>query len=121
MHESTDIRDFKALCSYDILTCDVSFISIRKIFAHLRNLSSRMILLFKPQFDLQIGSSQISSARSRVFNKKGVIKDSKKRDILLSDFEIFIKQNDFEIMHMQMAQPRGKEGNCEYFFYIKKY
>lgn len=56
-YEQTDIRDFAKVKHepYDIIVCDVSFISLSMIIDAILTLSSIdtiMILLYKPQFEV---------------------------------------------------------------------
>ena len=54
--ENCDIRDFKSDISFDIVTCDVSFISILKIIDSINSLDFKnIIILFKPQFEVGTG------------------------------------------------------------------
>ncbi len=111
--ENCDIRDFamKIDQSYDLLTCDVSFISIKHIFNVLKNCADEMILLFKPQFELD---------RSIKRTKRGVVKDSEALFFALESFQTFLVAQGFEILLHQRACISGKEGNWEYFFWIRK-
>ena len=65
--ENCDIRDFKSDISFDIVTCDVSFISILKIIDSINSLNFKnIIILFKPQFYFGTGVKR---------DKKGLVKD----------------------------------------------
>lgn len=99
--ENMDIRNFSihSLVSFDFLVCDVSFISLRLIFPYLKNLSNEMILLFKPQFEM-----------NKKFNKKNITK-------ALDDFLNFLSP--CKIIKIDESKIRGKEGNEEYFIWLK--
>lgn len=111
--ENCDIREFakSVYRPYDLLTCDVSFIGIERIFDALKSCADEMILLFKPQFELD---------RNIKRSKKGVIKDLKAKDKALQSFKEYLTRQGFEVLLHQMACISGKEGNWEYFFWIKK-
>jgi 23S rRNA (cytidine1920-2'-O)/16S rRNA (cytidine1409-2'-O)-methyltransferase len=54
-YEQTDIRDFSGETIYDIIVCDASFISLSQILDALLShacLTTNIILLFKPQFEV---------------------------------------------------------------------
>lgn len=108
--EKCDIRDFKKLCEYDFLTCDVSFISIEKIFDSLKMMSKEMILLFKPQFEV---------GKSAKRDKKGVLQDVQIVAKALENFEKYLIEAGYDILRYEKSKISGREGNEEYFFHIR--
>jgi len=108
--ENTDIRDFEYSEKFDILVSDVSFISILKIFDKLKNFSDEMILLFKPQFE--VGKEAKRDKRGVVIDKEAIIKARK-------NFEKYVSK-DFEILRSEEASIKGKEGNIEYIYHLRR-
>ena len=108
--EQCDIREFNAPCFYDLLTCDLSFISIEKIFDALKRYSNEMILLFKPQFEVGRGIKR---------NKKGVVLDQLAILKALDQFEEFLCFEKFTILKKEKSCIKGRMGNVEYFFHIR--
>ncbi len=108
--ENTDIRDFTSDESFDIVTCDVSFISILNIIEDIHRLAKKdIIILFKPQFEVGNNVKR---------NKKGVVKDknaiNKARDKFL-DKTIQLKWN---LKYSNISKVQGKDGNEEELFYF---
>ena len=73
IYEKTDVREFakENLNKVDLITCDVSFISLAEILPAICELASEnslIITLFKPQFEVGVGVKR---------NKKGVGTDAK--------------------------------------------
>jgi len=108
--ENTDIRDFESKDKFDILVSDVSFISLLKIFDKLKTLSDEMILLFKPQFEV---------GKSVKRDKKGVVLDKEAVKKARENFEKEVSK-EFEIIRSEKSSIRGKEGNIEYIYHIKR-
>lgn len=109
--EECDIRDFKDDRIFDLVVCDVSFISLYKLLESFKALQSReYIWLFKPQFEVGKNAKR---------DKKGVLKD---KNLGLKALEKFCQyvQNDFHIIHTQKSALLGKEGNEEFFIYVKR-
>lgn len=109
LFENTDIRNFKSDKNFEIITCDVSFISLKKIFAILCAFGDEMILLFKPQFE-------VGKLHRR--NSKGVLLEGAEQSAL--EFSNYLTKAGFKIQSYAEANPKGKEGNVEFFFHIKR-
>ena len=111
-YENTDIRAFKSDESFDIVLCDVSFISIEKILFCINNFAKDLIiLLFKPQFEV---------GKNIKRNKKGVIKN---KDIILkskNNFEKQCQKLNWDLKISAKSSLKGKEGNEEYFYLYSK-
>lgn len=109
--ENTDIRDFKDGC-FDLVVCDLSFISIDKIINNLLDVAKKdIIVLFKPQFEV---------GRLAKRNRKGVVTDSYAIESAIFNFELLLKQNMLNILKAQNSVIAGKEGNVERFYHIAK-
>lgn len=110
--ENTDIRDFKSDEIFDIVTCDVSFISIISIIYNIDILASKdIIILFKPQFEVGIGVKR---------DKKGVVKDTL---AIQKARETFLEKAGFlnwDLKYSSLSKLQGKDGNVEEFFYFSK-
>lgn len=111
LFEKTDIRTFKTKEQFDIITCDVSFISIFSILDVIQSLASlntEIYLLFKPQFEIKAEK-----------DKKGVLK--------LNDLEmnLFLKEafarieKTFQILKWEKASVKGANGNQEFILHLK--
>lgn len=111
-YQECDIRSFESDVQYDLVTCDLSFISIKHVFDKLLSLAkSDMILLFKPQFEV---------GKEAKRDKKGVVKDLKLIEQSIVKFETVVMQS-CEIVQKSRSQLSGKEGNVEWFYHVKKY
>lgn len=111
LFEECDIRDFSFDGKFDLLLCDVSFISLSKILDFLGVFSDEMILLFKPQFEVGIGVKR---------NKKGVIVDAGAIKRRMDEFLGELSSKSFEVCNVEKSLLKGKEGNEEFFIHIKK-
>jgi len=110
--ENTDIRDFKSEKPFDIITCDVSFISLHHILEAINVLSSKyMILLFKPQFEV---GKQIKR------DKNGVVMDKKAISAAMLKFEDTCTLMGWKRILMEASSITGKEGNVEYCYCYEK-
>ena len=110
--ENTDIRAFQSDEIFDIVTCDVSFISILHIIEDINRLASKdIIILFKPQFEVGTKVKR---------DKKGVVKD--KNAILKSreDFLAYTQKLNWKLKYSNMSKLQGKDGNEEELFYFSK-
>jgi 23S rRNA (cytidine1920-2'-O)/16S rRNA (cytidine1409-2'-O)-methyltransferase len=110
--ENTDIRDFKSIEAFDIVTCDVSFISILNIIKDINRLSSKeIIILFKPQFEVGTNVKR---------DKKGVVKDKKAIQKARENFIAQTQILDWKLNYSSMSKLQGKDGNEEELFYFSK-
>lgn len=109
--ENTDIREFESE-GFELIVCDVSFISLRLIIQKIFELCQReAVLLFKPQFEV---------GKNVKRNKKGVILDEREVLRALCEFEELLKNMGFKVCEIQKSILKGKNGNEEFFIHIQK-
>ena len=112
VRENTDIREFASEKKFDLITCDVSFISLNLILKSLASLAkSALIVLFKPQFEV---GAKIKR------NKKGVLKDEKAVRAARVKFERLCAELGLATLHASACKITGKEGNREFFYLLKR-
>ena len=95
----------------DLITCDVSFISLRKIipvFQKLLKENGEVVLLVKPQFEAK---------REEV--KKGLALNKYVHIRVLRDIIKTLEENGFSPCDLTFSKVRGTKGNIEYFIYSK--
>ena len=110
--EETDIRAFEPNEPFDLLTCDVSFISILQIIEAIDRLASAdMILLFKPQFE--VGRAVKRDSRGVVVNQESIAEAKRV-------FEAKTKELGWEECYSTTSKLTGKSGNIEYIYHFKK-
>ena len=108
--ENTDIRKFKSNIKYDIITCDVSFISIHNILYAINHLANKdIIILFKPQFEVGQNVKR---------NRAGVVQDLKAISLARDEFIDACIGLKWNLIYSNTSQVIGKEGNIEELFYF---
>ena len=112
VRENTDIREFSSEKKFDLITCDVSFISLNLILKSLTSLAKNaLIVLFKPQFEVGAEAKR---------NKKGVLKDEKAAHAARMKFERLCAELGLAALHASACKITGKEGNQEFFYLLKR-
>lgn len=99
--------------SIDLLVMDVSFISIVKIFPHLHKMTqagTKILSLVKPQFEL--GPSFL--------NKAGIVKDINLYPQIESRIREQLALAEFTVHDYFESEPRGTDGNLEFFVFASK-
>ena len=110
--ENQDIREFKSEEAFELITCDVSFISLHHILESINTLSSKyMILLFKPQFEV---------GKDIKRDKNGVVMDKKAIATAMLKFEDTCSLMGWNKLLMEASSITGKEGNIEYCYCYEK-
>lgn len=98
--------------SLDVITVDVSFISLSKIAHKLHEFSSEttdLIVLVKPQFEVG----------PKLVGKKGVVRDAKTHvEALLSVFDS-MKQSGLSPVSLTFSPITGPQGNIEFLVHLK--
>jgi len=111
VYEETDIRDFSA-DGFDVITCDVSFISILQILEAIDRLArADMVLLFKPQFE--VGRNVKRDSRGVVVNQEAIAEAKAK-------FEVRTKELGWQQLYETTSKLAGKSGNIEYIYHFRK-
>jgi 23S rRNA (cytidine1920-2'-O)/16S rRNA (cytidine1409-2'-O)-methyltransferase len=110
--EETDVRDFQPSEAFELVTCDVSFISILQIIDDINRLASKeMILLFKPQFE--VGRAVKRDSRGVVVNVEAIAEAKEK-------FEAKTRELGWEMCYSTTSKLTGKSGNIEYIYHFRK-
>ena len=108
--ENTDIREFKSNNKFDVVTCDVSFISILNIIEDIDRLSSnKIIILYKPQFEV---------GRNIKRDSKGMVLDLKAMQVCRDQFILKTQELGWNLIKSQQSKLAGKSGNVEELFYF---
>ena len=114
LYEETDIRDFKVEEAFELVTCDVSFISILQIIEDIDRLAKEgtdIIILYKPQFE--VGKDVKRDSR-------GVVQDADAIARRKEAFEAEAKKLGWELKYQALSKVTGKEGNQEYLYHFVK-
>jgi len=110
--ENQDIRAFESETRFELISCDVSFISLHHILEAINTLSSKyMILLFKPQFEV---------GKDVKRDKNGVVVDKKAVSAAMTKFEDSCTLLGWKKLLMEASSVTGKEGNIEYCYCYEK-
>ncbi len=111
--EHMDIRHYRPRTSYDLVTSDVSFISLLHILESVDILSSKwIILLFKPQFEV---------GRNVKRDKNGVVTDRRAIENAREKFEEACRTLEWKLIRIEPSSLKGKEGNIEYCYCFEKH
>lgn len=115
LYEKTDFLNFLSPIDIpvSVILADVSFISLTKILksAILNKWASNstdFLVMLKPQFEAPDS-----------FLKNGILKNSSYRRRIISDFELWLKKNNFIIIKKRDNHLAGKNGNIERFYHLK--
>ena len=114
INEETDIREFKSNKEFEVISCDVSFISILNIIEYINNLASvnsDIIILYKPQFEV---------GKDVRRNSKGVVIDNDAIERKKEIFELQSNNLNWELVYKEASKVIGKSGNQEYLYHFIK-
>ena len=112
IQENTDIREFQSDSKYEIITCDVSFISILYIIEEIDRLSDdKIIILYKPQFEV---------GRTTKRDSSGVVQDQEAINTCRDQFLETTNKLGWKLIVSNQSKLSGKSGNIEELFYFKK-
>jgi 23S rRNA (cytidine1920-2'-O)/16S rRNA (cytidine1409-2'-O)-methyltransferase len=113
VHEETDIRAFESE-PFDLITCDVSFISILQIIRDIDRLAKEgtdIIILYKPQFEV---------GKDVKRDSKGVVQDADAIARKKEGFVAEVQKLGWKLVKEAESKVAGKEGNQEYLFHFVK-
>lgn len=96
----------------DIITVDVSFISLKHILPKIVEIShnsTNIVALVKPQFE----------AGKENIGKKGIVKDKQVHLEVLYNLNNYIKINNLNLINIAYSPIKGASGNIEYLTHLK--
>ena len=114
VYEQTDIRDFEGQVDYEVISCDVSFISILQVTDAIDTLAKHgtdILILYKPQFE--VGKEVRRDSR-------GVVQDMDAIARRKEAFEAEAKRLGWDEVYQAPSKVAGKEGNLEYLYHFVK-
>jgi 23S rRNA (cytidine1920-2'-O)/16S rRNA (cytidine1409-2'-O)-methyltransferase len=97
----------------DLVTIDVSFISIEKIIPSVANLlkdSGYLLVLLKPQFE----------AKKREVGKGGIIREPQVQARVLGRFITWLTSHGFRLGGLVVSPILGASGNKEFFILLRR-
>lgn len=97
----------------DIITADVSFISLKLIFPKITEISNNytdIIVLIKPQFE----------AGRQNIGKNGIVRDKNVHLDIIKNIQMYCHENGLSLKDVTFSPIKGGDGNIEYLAYIKK-
>lgn len=113
LHEQTNFKDLNHsyFNNIDIITCDVSFISLTKIIdkISIENIIVDMICLIKPQFEC--GKDIATKYKGIILNKEVHIE-------IINNMINYFNKNGFYVKGIDYSPIKGGDGNIEYITYI---
>ena len=98
---------------FDLLTCDLSFISLRTVMADLVGLvavGASMVLLAKPQFE---------AGRAEVDRGSGVVRDPVVWERALVEISRSVLGHGAAIMEGMVSPLTGTDGNVEFLLHVR--
>jgi 23S rRNA (cytidine1920-2'-O)/16S rRNA (cytidine1409-2'-O)-methyltransferase len=114
--ENTNIRyaDITVFAEpIDIVTVDVSFISLNLILPKIVEIShdnTKIVVLIKPQFE---------AGRENI-GKNGIVRDKKVHLMVLNNIDKYLQNNNLYLENMTYSPIKGGDGNIEYLALISK-
>lgn len=112
--ERTNLRELVELPEkVDLVTLDLSFISVLKVMPNILNVlkeNGQLIILIKPQFE----------AKKEQVGRGGIIKDPKIHKEVIDKVTLGVKRFGFEIIDIIESPIVGTSGNKEFLGYFKK-
>lgn len=96
----------------EVVTIDVSFISVEKIILPVSRVVSDMadfIVLIKPQFELG----------PRYVSRGGIVREEY-HPLAVEKVKNFVKESGFRVIGVTLSKLKGSDGNQEYFIYFTK-
>lgn len=114
--EKTNIRyldDNAVSYRVDIITIDVSFISLLKVVPKALEFlkeSGEIIALIKPQFEVE----------RKDVRKGGVVRDEAKRFEVIEKIKTAVKDMGLEVKGLTESPVRGPKGNAEFLIYLSR-
>lgn len=112
LREETDIREYQNDEGFEVITCDVSFISILQIIDDIDRLTTKgtdIVILYKPQFEV---------GKDVKRDSKGVVQDVDAIARRKEAFEAEAKNLGWEEVSQAESKVQGKEGNQEYLYHF---
>lgn len=119
MLEAADIRHNGAPASHaeailDVIVCDASFISLKKVLPAalvLAKPNAQLVTLIKPQFE--VGKAEVSRG-------KGVIRDPKLHSQVCADISAWVTGEGWQVVGITESPITGPKGNVEFLLYARK-
>ncbi|HOT29445.1 MAG TPA: TlyA family RNA methyltransferase [Candidatus Ozemobacteraceae bacterium] len=110
--ENCDLRRFDDADGFDVVTADVSFISLVRLLPDLDRLArGALVLLFKPQFEVGPDARR---------NRAGVVRDAAAVASARRAFEAEAARIGWRLVSAKPSDLPGRDGNLEYVYVFDK-